>query len=387
MQRRSISILGATGSIGTSTLDLIERHPDRFRVEALTAHRDVAGLADAARRTDAAQAVIGDESLLGALRDALAGTSTRVAAGQGAVIEAAASGADWTMAAIVGIAGLRPVMAAIEAGGVIALANKESLVSAGAVVTEAAHRHGATMLPVDSEHNAVFQCFDAQAIDSIRKITLTASGGPFRDWPLEAMRTVTPAQAVKHPNWSMGAKISVDSATLMNKGLELIEAYHLFPLPPEAFDAIIHPQSVIHALVEYIDGSVLAQMGTPDMRTPIAHSLAWPKRMPAPCKPLDLAALSRLDFAAPDPDRFPALGLARAALAAGGARPAILNAANEVAVAAFLEGRIAFLDIVAIVRRTLERCDIAAPVTLDDVFAIDTEARAAALAAMETITA
>jgi 1-deoxy-D-xylulose-5-phosphate reductoisomerase len=298
-------------------------------------------------------------------------------------MEAAARPADWTMAAIVGIAGLKPVMAALETGGVVAFANKESLVSAGDLMTDAARRYAATILPVDSEHNAIFQCFDAAAPERIRKVTLTASGGPFRDWSLEAMRGVTPAQAVKHPNWSMGAKISVDSATLMNKGLELIEAFHLFPLRADQFDAIVHPQSVVHALVEYIDGSVIAQLGTPDMRTPIAHCLAWPARMPTPCKPLDLAALGRLEFQAPDLERFPALALAHEALAAGGARPAVLNAANEVAVAAFLEGRIGFLDIAATVRKALDRCDPAQPACLDDVFAIDAEARATTKAVIE----
>ncbi|WP_340315891.1 1-deoxy-D-xylulose-5-phosphate reductoisomerase [Rhizorhabdus argentea] len=387
MTARSVAILGATGSIGTSTLDLIEREPERFEVAALTAQRDVAGLADAARRTNARLAVIGDLSLYATLKEALSGTATRVAAGEQAIIDAASLGADWTMAAIVGIAGLKPAMAALNAGGTVALANKESLVSAGALMTKAAEVHGATLLPVDSEHNAVFQCFDHAAPGSIRKVTLTASGGPFRDWSIEAMRAATPAQAVKHPNWSMGAKISVDSATLMNKGLELIEAYHLFPLPVEGFDAIIHPQSVVHALVDYIDGSVLAQLGTPDMRTPIAHSLAWPQRMATPCKPLDLAMVGRLDFSAPDLDRFPALAIAREVLAAGGARPAILNAANEVAVAAFLEGRIGFLDIALIVRKALERYDPPIPGSLDDVFAIDAGARATARAAMEIITA
>lgn len=387
MTARSVTILGATGSIGTSTLDLIEREPENFQVQALTAQRDVDGLARAARRTGAELAVIGDPTLYGQLKDALTGTHIRVAAGEEAIIEAAALGADWTMAAIVGIAGLRPTLAALAAGGTVALANKESLVSAGALMTDAARAHGATLLPVDSEHNAVFQCFDHAAPESIRKVTLTASGGPFRDWSIEAMRAATPAQAVKHPNWSMGAKISVDSATLMNKGLELIEAFHLFPLPAEAFDAIIHPQSVVHALVDYIDGSVLAQLGSPDMRTPIAHSLAWPRRMATPCRRLDLATIGRLDFMAPDLERFPAFAVAMEVLAAGGARPAILNAANEVAVAAFLDGRIGFLDIALIVRKVLERYDPAAPASLDDVFAIDAGARRTAQAAMEIMTA
>jgi 1-deoxy-D-xylulose-5-phosphate reductoisomerase len=387
MTVRSISILGATGSIGTSTLDLVEREPDRFEVAALTAQRDVAGLAQAARRTNARLAVIGDASLYGELKEALAGTPTQPAAGEAAVIDAATLDADWTMAAIVGIAGLKPALAALKGGRTVALANKEALVSAGALMTGAASAHGATMLPVDSEHNAVFQCFDHAAPGSIRRVILTASGGPFRDWSLDAMRAATPAQAVKHPNWSMGAKISVDSATLMNKGLELIEAFHLFPLPAEAFEAIIHPQSVVHALVDYIDGSVLAQLGAPDMRTPIAHCLAWPHRMATPCRALDLAAIGRLDFRAPDLERFPAFGLAREVLLAGAERAAILNAANEIAVAAFLAGRIGFLDIALIVRKALERYDPPAPASLDDVFEIDAGARRTAQAAMEIMTA
>ncbi len=387
MTARKISILGATGSIGTSTLDLVEREPDRFHVAALTAQRDVAGLAQAARRTNAELAVIGDVSLYRDLKDALAGTRTQVAAGDAAVVEAATIEADWTMAAIVGFAGLAPTMAAVKAGRTVGLANKESLVAAGEIVMAAVEQHGATLLPVDSEHNAVFQCFDHAAPGSIRRVILTASGGPFREWSIDAMRAATPAQAVKHPNWSMGAKISVDSATLMTKGLELIEASHLFPLPPTAFEAIIHPQSVVHALVDYIDGSVLAQLGTPDMRTPIAHCLAWPERMDTPCRQLDLAAIGRLDFMAPDLDRFPALALAMDALKAGGARPAALNAVNEVAVAAFLAGRIGFLDIALIVRKALERYDPPAPASIDDVFAIDAGARRTAEAAMETITA
>ncbi|MFV1920461.1 1-deoxy-D-xylulose-5-phosphate reductoisomerase [Sphingomonas sp. MJ1 (PH-R8)] len=372
---KRVSILGATGSIGTSTLDLIVRAPDQFEVLALTANRDVKKLAEAAIRTRARRAVVADPECLDALRDALAGSDTEAAAGPDAVAEAAAMGADWTMAAIVGTAGLRPVMAALQTGATVALANKEALVSAGAVATAAARAHGATLLPVDSEHNAVFQCFDFAAPERVRRIVLTASGGPFRETSLEAMRAITPAQAVAHPNWSMGAKISVDSATMMNKGLELIEAFHLFPVSAEQLDVIVHRQSVVHSMVEYVDGSVLAQMGTPDMRTPIAHTLAWPDRMATPCAPLDLAAIGRLDFEPADPVRFPALALARAALQAGGARPAILNAANEVAVAAFLAGKIGFLEIAAIVADTLERYDPEAPATLDAVLAVDGEAR------------
>jgi 1-deoxy-D-xylulose-5-phosphate reductoisomerase len=376
--RRSVTILGATGSVGRSTLDLIERNRDRFEVLALSAHRDVAGLAAAARRVGARQAVIADESLLGALREALAGTETQASAGEGAILEAAASGAEWTMAAIVGTAGLEPTLAALRGGGTIALANKEALVSAGALMTGAARASGACLLPVDSEHNAIFQCFDQARPSSVRRVILTASGGPFRERSLEEMRAVTPAEAVAHPNWSMGAKISVDSATLMNKGLELIEAFHLFPLAPGQLEVVVHPQSVIHSLVEYVDGSVLAQLGPPDMRVPIAHALAWPERMETPCERLDLVKLSRLDFEAPDLERFPALALAHQALAEGGARPAILNAANEIAVAAFLGERIGFLDIASIAGETLQCCDPAAPASIADVLEVDKEARRAA---------
>ena len=378
--KRSVTILGATGSVGTSTLDLIERAPEQFEVLALTAKSDVRKLA---RRTNAKLAVIADERRLPELRDALAGTETRAAGGQTAVLEAAAVGADWTMAAIVGCAGLEPVMAAVQTGGTVVLANKEPLVSAGELILSAAARHGATILPADSEHNAIFQCFDFARPERVRRIVLTASGGPFRDMSRAEMASVTPEQAVAHPVWSMGAKISVDSATLMNKGLELIEAARLFPVGSDQIEIILHRQSVVHSLVEYVDGSMLAQLGSPDMRTPIAHTLAWPDRMETPVEPLDLARISRLDFAAPDPERFPALRLARAALEAGGARPAVLNAANEVAVAAFLDRRIAFLDIAAIVEQTMARYDPAAPEQIEDVIAIDREARLQAAEAMK----
>jgi 1-deoxy-D-xylulose-5-phosphate reductoisomerase len=373
---KRVTILGATGSVGSSTLDLIERAPEKFEIVALTANRDIEKLAAAAIRTRAQVAVVADETCLDSLRAALAGSGVEARAGADAVCEAAGMGADWIMAAIVGTAGLRPVMAALEAGGTVALANKEALVSAGEIMTAAAHAHATTLLPVDSEHNAVFQCLDRTAPRSVRKIILTASGGPFRATPIEAMRAITPAQAVAHPNWSMGAKIAVDSATMMNKGLELIEAFHLFPVRTDQLDILVHAQSVVHSMVEYVDGSVLAQLGTPDMRTPIAYALAWPERMATPCEALDLARIGRLDFEAPDPARFPALTLARNALSAGGARPAILNAANEVAVAAFLGGRVGFLEIAAIVADTLARYDPAAPDSLDAVLAIDAEARA-----------
>jgi 1-deoxy-D-xylulose-5-phosphate reductoisomerase len=372
---RSVTILGATGSVGRSTLDLIARERSGFDVVALTAHRDVAGLAELALRFRPRQAVIGDIALHGALREALAGSGVEALAGEAAIGDAAASGAQWTMAAIVGTAGLKPVMRALEGGGTVALANKEALVSAGALMGEAAAASGATLLPVDSEHNAIFQCFDHDRPESVRRVILTASGGPFRDWPIERMRAATAAEAVAHPNWSMGAKISVDCATLMNKGLELIEAYHLFPVCADALEVVVHPQSVIHSLVEYVDGSVLAQLGAPDMRIPIAYTLAWPERMATPCERLDLVAIGTLGFEAPDAERFPALGLARAALLQGGAKPAILNAANEIGVASFLESRIGFLDIAALVGDVLARYDPPAPASIDEVLEIDRAAR------------
>lgn len=372
---RTVTILGATGSVGTSTLDLVEREPDRFRVRALTANCDVERLAAAARRTNAELAVVADEGCLPALREALAGTDTRVGGGETGIAEAASSGADWTMAAIVGCAGLKPVMAALEGSGTVVLANKEPLVSAGEIVLAAARDAGATLLPADSEHNAIFQCFDFARPERVRRIILTASGGPFRDWSTERMRSASVADAVAHPNWTMGAKISVDSATLMNKGLELIEAARLFPVPHERIEIVVHRQSVIHSLVDHVDGTMLAQLGPSDMRVPIAHTLAWPDRMATPVPPLDLVALGRMDFEAPDEARFPALRQARDALAVGGARPAILNAANEIAVAAFLAGRIGFLEIAAIVADTLDRYDPPAPETLETVLAVDAEAR------------
>ena len=378
MSRRRVSILGATGSVGTSTLDLIERHPDRFEVVALTAARNVEALAEAARRTDARLAVIDDAALLPELERLLDGSNCRAATGREALAEAAAGEADWVMAAIVGCAGLEPVMAAIEAGRTVALANKEALVTAGALMISAARRSGATILPVDSEHNAIFQCLAGSHAGNVARLVLTASGGPFRKRSREQMAAVTPEQAVAHPNWSMGAKISVDSATMMNKGLELIEAHHLFGLPGERIDILVHPQSVIHSMVEYADGSVLAQLGSPDMRIPIAHALAFPERMETPAARLDLATIGSLSFEAPDLDRFPALRVAREALDAGGAAPIILNAANEEAVAAFLARRIGFLDIVQTVERSVARTSAAAPRSIAEVIDIDREARALA---------
>ncbi|HET7710040.1 MAG TPA: 1-deoxy-D-xylulose-5-phosphate reductoisomerase [Sphingomicrobium sp.] len=372
---RKISILGATGSIGTSTLDLIERSPDQFEVEAVTAFTNVAALADSARRTRAQLAVISDESRLAELEQRLAGSGCRTMAGQDALLEAAAGDADFVMAAIVGCAGLRPVMAAVEAGKTVGLANKEALVTAGALMIDSARRHGATLLPVDSEHNAIFQCLAGNRKDDIARLVLTASGGPFRTASTNDMRRATPAQAVAHPNWSMGAKISVDSATLMNKGLELIEAHWLFGVDADRIDILIHPQSVIHSLVEFIDGSMLAQLGSPDMRIPISYALAWPDRMASAAEPLDLARIGRFDFERPDEQRFPALRLVRETLARGGAAPAVLNAANEVAVAAFLAGQIRFTDIAGLVEDAVGNAPVGQPGTVADVIAIDQATR------------
>lgn len=373
--RKTVTILGATGSIGRSTLDLITGDPDAFAVVALTAHQDVEGLAKAARDTGAELAVIGDESLLPDLRAALAGTGTQVAGGRAAVVDAGRADADWTMAAIVGCAGLEPLMAALARGRTVALANKEALVSAGALVTRAALASGATILPVDSEHNAIFQCFPHAAPASVSRIILTASGGPFRTATTATMAAATPNEAVAHPNWSMGAKISVDSATLMNKGLEFIEAAYLFPVDPDRIEIVVHPQSVIHSMVEYADGSVLAQLGPPDMRTPIAHTLAWPDRMDTRVARLDFATLGSLSFEAPDLERFPALRLAREALAAGGAKPAILNAANEVAVGSFLDGRIGFLAIAELVGSIVASFDPPVPTSIAEVLEVDSRTR------------
>jgi 1-deoxy-D-xylulose-5-phosphate reductoisomerase len=383
---RSVSIFGATGSVGLSTLDLIRQHRSKYRVVALTANGNAATIAQLAREFDAELVVVADETAYAELKDALVGTGIEAAAGADALVEAARRNADWTMASIVGCAGLPSTMAAIEAGKTVALANKEALVSAGALMMAAVRRSGATLLPVDSEHNAIFQCLSGGKIDQVRKITLTASGGPFRSFSLEEMRAVTPAQAVAHPNWDMGAKISIDSATMMNKGLELIEAYHLFPVGLDKIDILVHPQSVIHSMVEYVDCSTLAQLGSPDMRIPIASALAWPERITTSCKPLDLATIGQLTFEQPDVERFPALRLARAAISEGGAKPAILNAANEVAVAAFLAGQITFLEIAALVEATLTVYVPEASANLEDLFSIDADARQYARAVLEKLT-
>lgn len=382
---RSVSIFGATGSVGMSTLDLIRQHRSNYKVIALTANGNAAAIAQLAREFDAELAVVADEVAYADLKEALAGTGIEAAAGPEALVEAARRNADWTMASIVGCAGLPSTMAAIEAGKTVALANKEALVSAGELMMAAVRRSGAKLLPVDSEHNAIFQCLAGGKLDQVRKITLTASGGPFRAFTLEEMREVTPAQAVAHPNWDMGAKISIDSATMMNKGLELIEAFHLFPVGLDRLDILVHPQSVIHSMVEYVDCSTLAQLGSPDMRIPIASALAWPERIVTTCKPLDLAAIGQLSFEQPDLVRFPALRLARAAISEGGPKPAILNAANEVAVAAFLGGRIKFLEIADLVEATLAAYLPDAPANLDDLFSIDADARLYALCELEKL--
>jgi 1-deoxy-D-xylulose-5-phosphate reductoisomerase len=380
---RKIAILGATGSIGKSTLDLVERNHDRFEVTAVTAATNVEALADIVRRTGAKLAVIADESRHTDLAELLVGTNCRAAAGEDALIEAALHDADLVIGAIVGCSGLRPVMAAVEAGRTVALANKEALVTAGALMTDAAAVSGATLLPVDSEHNAIFQCLAGANGQGVSKILLTASGGPFRNASAEAIRAATPAQAVAHPNWSMGAKISVDSASLMNKGLELIEAHYLFGLPSDRIDVLIHPQSVIHSMVEFIDGSILAQLGSPDMRIPIAYALAWPERIATPARRLDLAAVARLDFEAPDLERFPALRLAREALEGGGAAPIVLNAANEVAVAGFLDQGLRFSDIAALVEEALAQSQFDAPHSIGDVLEIDRVTRSRVRGMME----
>jgi 1-deoxy-D-xylulose-5-phosphate reductoisomerase len=380
---RTISILGATGSIGASTLDLIRRERDNWRVVALTANGNAADLARLAREFSVELAVVADEVALPALREALAGSGIATAGGAGALIEAASRPVDITVAAIVGCAGLAPTMAVIEQGRTVALANKEALVSAGEVMKEAIARHGTTLLPVDSEHNAIFQCLAGNAIANVRSITLTASGGPFREWSLAQLAAATPAEALKHPNWDMGAKITIDSATMFNKGLELIEAHHLFPVGLDKLRIVIHPQSVVHSMVEYRDGSTLAQLGPSDMRVPIASCLAWPARMDTPCAPLDLAALGELTFRAPDEARFPATRLCRAAAEAGGAMPAVLNAANEVAVASFLDGKLAFTRIAVMVEEVMARYAPPAPESLGEVIASDHEARTRALELLE----
>ena len=373
---RSVTILGSTGSVGANTVELVALHPDKFRVEALVANNSVAILAEQARKLKPRFVAVADPAAYGKLKEALGGIpGMELAAGPEAVIAAAQRPSDVVIAAIVGAAGLPPTLAAVRRGAVVGLANKETLVCAGALVMAEAAKAKAVMVPVDSEHSAIFQVLDEANRAAVEKIILTASGGPFRTKALEEMAGVTPEMAVAHPNWSMGAKISVDSATMMNKGLEVIEAFHLFGLAEEKIEVLVHPQSVVHSMVSYLDGSVLAQLGTPDMRTPISLALAWPKRLATPGKRLDLAAIGQLTFEAPDEGRFPALRLAREALRTQGGAPTILNAANEVAVQAFLSRRISFLDIARIVGDCLERLPSGGACDLDGLLALDREAR------------
>ena len=354
---RKVTVLGSTGSVGVSTLDLFEQAGAEVEVTALVAGRNADKLAEQALRWRPEVAVIEDERGLARLRERLAGSGIETAAGAAAVTEAATRETQWVMSAIVGFAGLAPTLAAARTGAVVALANKESLICAGPELLRTAKRAGGTVIPVDSEHSAIFQVFEAENAAQVSRLILTASGGPFRTWTREQMAAAGPEQALAHPNWSMGAKITIDSATMMNKGLEVIEAAYLFSMPPERVDVLVHPQSIVHSLVEYADGSTLAQLGPPDMRVPIACAFAWPDRLPWPAERLDLARVGQLTFEAPDPARFPALSIAKAALHAGGVAPAVMNAADEVAVAAFLERKIGFLDIARVVAETLERME------------------------------
>lgn len=374
-ERRSVTILGSTGSVGTSTIDLILRSPDRFSVDTLTGNSNVALLAEQAIGVNAKMAVIADETRYDDLKSALSGTDIEVAAGRSALIEAATRPSDWVMASIVGAAGLAPTLEAVRRGAIVGLANKECLVSAGEFFCREVAAARARLIPVDSEHSAIYQVFDFDRPERVERIVLTASGGPFRERSLDTLKEVTPAQAVAHPNWDMGAKISVDSATMMNKGLEYIEAFHLFPVTSDQIDILVHPQSVIHSMVEYVDASVLAQLGTPDMRTPIAFALAWPDRMEAPSPRLKLEDIQTLTFEAPDPVRFPAIRLTREALDIGGSAPTVLNAANEIAVGLFLQSKLSFLDIAYVVEETMGQIPKSTLGSLDDVYAIDTEAR------------
>jgi 1-deoxy-D-xylulose-5-phosphate reductoisomerase len=376
---RTVTILGATGSIGASTIDLIRRERASYRVEAVSANRNADALAKLARELGARFAAVADPSAYRDLKDGLAGTGIEAAAGEAAVVEAAQRPADWVMAAITGSTGLKPTLAAVERGGTVALANKECLVCAGALFMRRTAQIGTTILPVDSEHNAIFQALAAGRRADLRRVVLTASGGPFRTWSTDAIRSATPKQALRHPNWSMGPKVTIDSATLMNKGLELIEAHHLFALDPAEIDVVIHPQSVVHGLVEFRDGAVVAALGPPDMRVPIAHCLAWPARMNGPAPRLDLGRIGALTFEAPDLDRFPALRLARHALEAGAGAPTVLNAANEIAVEEFLAGRLGFTGIAALAEATIaavsSRPFMREPATIEEALAIDRDAR------------
>jgi 1-deoxy-D-xylulose-5-phosphate reductoisomerase len=388
---RTVTLLGATGSIGGSTIDLLKRERKHYRVEAVTAHRNASALAGIARDLGARYAAVADPSAYRDLKAALAGSGIESGAGDSALMEAAQRPADWIMAAISGATGLRPTLAAVERGATVALANKECLVCAGGLFMRKAAAAGATILPVDSEHNAIFQALSAGKREDVQRVILTASGGPFRSWSIEQIKAATPAQASRHPTWSMGVKISIDSATLMNKGLELIEAHHLFALDPGEIDVLVHPQSIVHGLVEFRDGSMIAQLGAHDMRIPIAHCLAWPARIEGPAARLDLAMIAHLSFEQPDLDRFPALAVARRALATGGAAPTVLNAANEVAVGEFASKRLGFTGIPALVEATLEAVEragiTAEPGSLEEAIAIDQAGRSAAAALLPEIAA
>jgi 1-deoxy-D-xylulose-5-phosphate reductoisomerase len=379
---KSVTLLGATGSIGSSTVDLIERNRGQYRVEAVTAASNAKALAALARNLKARFAAIADKAHYAALKEALSGSGIEAAAGEEAVVEAAQRPADWVMGAITGAAGLRPTLAAVKRGATVALANKECLVCAGTLFMRQARESGTTLLPVDSEHNAIFQSLGANRAQDLRRIILTASGGPFRTWSPEQIRAATLEEALRHPNWAMGKKVTIDSATMMNKGLELIEAHHIFALPSEQIDILVHPQSIIHSMVEFCDGSVIAQLGPPDMRVPIAHCLAWPDRMQGAAKSLDLVEIAQLTFEAPDPLRFPALRLARTALTAGGGAATSLNAANEIAVEVFLKGGLGFARIVALVEETMEEAErrglLKEPATVDDALNIDHVSRSLA---------
>ncbi|MEW6449959.1 MAG: 1-deoxy-D-xylulose-5-phosphate reductoisomerase [Pseudomonadota bacterium] len=379
---RSLTLLGATGSIGGSTVDLIKRGKGRYRVEAVVANKNAAQLAQIARDIGARFAVVSDASAYKELKDALSGTGIEAASGEAALLEAAERPAEWVLGAMSGAVGLKPTLAALKRGATVAIANKECLVCAGGVFMRTAAKSGATVLPVDSEHNAIFQALGSGRREDVKLVILTASGGPFRTWTKDQMRTATLEQALKHPNWSMGPKNTIDSATMMNKGLELIEAQHIFGLKPHELDVLVHPQSIVHGLVEYRDGSVVAQLGSPDMRIPIAHCLAWPERIDGPAERLNLARIGNLTFEAPDTDRFPALAIARRVLEAGGATPTVFNAANEIAVASFVERKLSFAGIAALVQATIDAAErrnaTNEPETIEDALAVDHIARSLA---------
>ena len=388
---RSVSILGATGSIGASTIDLIKRERARYRIEAVSANTNASALAALARELNARFAAIADPRAYDELKAALAGSGIAAGAGESALVEAAAYPAQWVIGAITGAAGLKPTLTAAERGAIVAIANKECLVCAGTLFMRRAKAAGATVLPVDSEHNALFQAMSGSRRADVRRVILTASGGPFRTWSAADIRAATPEQALKHPNWTMGPKVTIDSATLMNKGLEVIEAHHLFALAPSEIDVLVHPQSIVHGLVEFRDGSLIAQLGSPDMRIPIAHCLAWPQRISGPAERLDLARHGSLTFENPDFERFPALRLARQALEAGAGAPTVLNAANEVAVAAFLARGLQFLGIAALVEATLEaaakRGLVREPATVEDALGVDHDSRSLAAELLPEIAA